>query len=149
MGHLAMEPSTEVTLFLIEDDDVDAMSIERSFAKQRIRNQIVRAHDGIEALEFLKEGKVSHPFIILLDLQMPRMTGLEFLKELRGNAEHFDAIVFVLTTSKADQDLIASYNQFIAGYFVKDNAGENFIDVVNALDSYWKILHLPSKKDFQ
>lgn len=135
--------SSDVTLFLVEDDDVDAMTIERSFLKQRIANPIVRAYDGIEALELLRSNKVSRPLIILLDLQMPRMGGIEFLKELRADEDLSELVVFVLTTSKSEEDMLASYRQHIAGYFVKGKSGEQFLDIVNVLDSYWKVVQLP------
>ena len=134
---------SDVTLLLVEDDDVDAMTIERSFLKQRIANPIVRAYDGIEALELLRSNKVSRPLIILLDLQMPRMGGIEFLKELRADENLSELVVFVLTTSKSEEDMLASYRQHIAGYFVKGKSGEQFLDIVNVLDSYWKVVHLP------
>ncbi len=135
--------SSDVTLFLVEDDDVDAMTIERSFLKQRIANPIVRAYDGIEGLELLRSNKVSRPLIILLDLQMPRMGGIEFLKELRADEDLSELVVFVLTTSKSEEDMLASYRQHIAGYFVKGKSGEQFLDIVNVLDSYWKVVQLP------
>ncbi|MCJ8296675.1 MAG: response regulator [Colwellia sp.] len=138
-----LEKSKDVTLLLIEDDDVDAMTIERSFLKQRIANPIIRAYDGIEALELLRSRDITRPLVILLDLQMPRMGGLEFLKELRADENLLDLVVFVLTTSKSDEDMLSSYRQHIAGYFVKGEAGENFLDIVNVLDSYWKVVHLP------
>ncbi|MFD2204623.1 response regulator [Kiloniella antarctica] len=139
----------EVTLLLVEDDDIDAASIERSFLKQRIGNLIVRAHDGVEAFELLRNGAVTHPFMILLDLQMPRMNGLEFLEKLRKDPDFHDTVVFVLTTSKSDQDIIESYNKKIAGYFVKEEAGVNFIDVVRMFENYWKILHVPTETKSQ
>lgn len=138
-----LEKSNDVTLLLIEDDDVDAMTIERSFLKQRIANPIIRAYDGIEALELLRSRDITRPLVILLDLQMPRMGGLEFLKELRADENLLDLVVFVLTTSKSDEDMLSSYRQHIAGYFVKGEAGENFLDIVNVLNSYWKVVHLP------
>ncbi|MCZ4279707.1 response regulator [Kiloniella laminariae] len=142
-GFLMNRITKEVSLLLVEDDDVDATSVERSFLKQRIGNSVLRAHDGLEAYEMLRQKKILKPFIILLDLQMPRMTGLEFLSVIRKDPEFTDSIIFVLTTSKADEDLVASYNHQVAGYFVKQEAGKNFIDVVTMLDSYWKIIHFP------
>lgn len=133
----------DVTLLLVEDDDIDAMTIERGFLKQRIANPIVRAYDGIEALELLRSNKVSRPLIILLDLQMPRMGGIEFLKQLRADEALSDLVVFVLTTSKSEEDMLSSYKQHIAGYFIKGDSGEKFLDIVNVLDSYWKIVQLP------
>jgi CheY-like chemotaxis protein len=135
---------TEVTLFLIEDDDIDAMSIKREFKSRKIANPIVRAKDGIEALEFLASGKVSKPFVILLDLQMPRMNGLEFLTQLRADKVYKDSVVFVLTTSKDEQDIFNSYQLNVAGYFVKDDVGEGFMNIVDILDGYWKVVHLPT-----
>ena len=136
----------EVTLLLVEDDDVDAMTIERAFDQLKIANTLVRACDGLEALEFLDEGKVSAPFIILLDLQMPRMNGLEFLEAIRNNPKYASTIVFVLTTSQADEDMISSYKKNIAGYFLKSAAGDGFLDIVHLLDGYWKVVHFPEKE---
>ncbi|PPC77863.1 two-component system response regulator [Pokkaliibacter plantistimulans] len=132
-----------VTLLLVEDDDIDAMSIQRSFEKERIANPILRACDGQEALELLQHGLVPSPFIILLDLQMPRMNGLEFLQLIRQDPEFGSAVVFVLTTSTAEQDIAASYRRHIAGYFVKDEAANGFRDVIKLLDGYWQIAELP------
>ena len=137
------KPSREVTLLLIEDDDIDAMTIERSFKTNRIANPIVRAYDGREALEMLQKKEVNSPYVILLDLQMPRMNGIEFLEALRADKELAHSVVFVLTTSKAEEDMIAGYENNIAGYFLKDQSGDNFIDLVNVLDSYWKVVHFP------
>lgn len=133
----------EVTLFLIEDDDVDALTIERSFKKNRISNDIVRATDGHDALEKLRSGMVPKPFIILLDIHLPRMDGHEFLEILRADDEHATSVVFVLTTSMANEDIQASYDNLVAGYFVKEEAGENFMNFLDVLKSYWKIVHLP------
>lgn len=139
-----IKSSKDITLLLIEDDDIDAMTIERSFHKQRIANPIVRAYDGIEALELLRNKTVTKPFIILLDLRMPRMDGVEFLNELRADKEYTDTVVFVLTTSESEQDISDSYHHHVAGYFVKGKAGEQFSDMVSILDNYWKIVHLPN-----
>ena len=133
----------EVTILLVEDDDVDAMTIDRAFKKLRVGNTIVRACDGLEAFELLNDSVLASPFIILLDLQMPRMNGLEFLEALRKDPKHASSIVFVLTTSKADEDMISSYKHNVAGYFLKNSAGDEFLDIVNVLDGYWKIVHFP------
>ena len=138
-----VKDSEDVTLLLIEDDDIDAMTVERSFIKQRIANKVVRAYDGIEALEMLNSGMVKRPLVILLDLQMPRMSGIEFLKIIRADKNLADLVVFVLTTSKSESDMLSSYNQHIAGYFVKGEVGEKFLGIMDVLESYWKIVHLP------
>ena len=135
--------SQEVTLLLVEDDDIDAVSIERGFAKQRIANRIVRACDGIDALEKLRNQEVKRPLVVLLDLQMPRMTGLEFLQTVRSDDDLKDIVVFVLTTSQDEQDIFESYKLNVAGYFVKDDAGQNFIDIIdwiqNDFQRFWLI----------
>ncbi|SIS40935.1 response regulator [Neptunomonas antarctica] len=137
------QPS-EVTLFLIEDDDVDAMSISRAFNKLRIGNPIVRAKDGLEALEMLQQGDIKKPFIILLDLQMPRMNGLEFIEAVRKEPDFEDSIIFVLTTSRSEDEMMQAYHQQIAGYFLKESSGEGILDVVAVLNGYWKIAYLPT-----
>jgi len=132
-----------VTLLLIEDDDVDVMTIEREFAKKSIGNQIIRACDGQEALELLQNNMVPSPYVILLDLNMPRMNGLEFLTQVRADPTLSNSVVFVLTTSIDEQDIESLFNKQIAGYFVKESATD-FSDVINVLDSYWKTSYFPS-----
>jgi len=138
-----IESKKEVTLFLVEDDDIDAMTIQRSLKRHKIGNPIVRAYDGMEAYNMLKSNDVSSPYIILLDLQMPRMNGLEFLDKIREDPSLSSSVVFILTTSKAEEDMIEGYRQHIGGYFVKGEAGENFMDIVNVLEAYWKVVHIP------
>ncbi len=133
----------EVTILLVEDDDVDAIGIIRSFSQHRIANNIVRARHGAEAIELLDADKVMSPFIILLDLNMPTMGGIEFLAHLRQHPKHKEAIVFVLTTSSDEHDISEGYQNHIAGYFVKNETGESFHKIVELLDGYWKIVHLP------
>jgi len=133
----------QLTILLVEDDDVDAEGIKRSFNKKRIANTIVRAHDGVEALELLKSGEIKSPYIILLDLQMPRMNGLEFLAKIREDECLQASVVFVLTTSHTEEDITAAYSKQIAGYFVKDDVGTGFCEMLDMLEGYWKIAHLP------
>jgi len=133
----------EVTLLLIEDDDIDAMEITRALRKMNVGNSLIRACDGLEGLELLRNGTVPSPYIILLDLQMPRLNGLEFLQEIRQDPQLDKSIVFVLTTSKSDEDITASYKKQIAGYFVKNEVGEDFLEIVKLLRGYWKIVLFP------
>lgn len=137
-------PLNHLTILMVEDDDVDATGMERSFKKRRIANPIVRANDGLEAIELLQSGQVKSPYIVLLDLQMPRMNGIEFLTTVRDDDQLKSSVVFVLTTSQAEQDITDAYDKQIAGYFVKDNVGENFTDMLDMLEGYWKIAYLPS-----
>lgn len=131
-----------VTVLLVEDNDIDYEAIERAFARHRIANPVIRAVDGVEALEFLRDGKVARPYLILLDLNLPRMGGLEFLKTLRQSPDLHDAVVFVLTTSRADEDRANSYAQHIAGYIVKSEVGSGFLRLVELLGAYWKVVAL-------
>lgn len=133
----------DLNVLLVEDDDIDFMSIVRSFKKRKILNKITRAIDGVHALELLREETIAKPFIVLLDLQMPRMSGLEFLDTIRNDDMLNDMVIFVLTTSDNEQDIVKSYKKHVAGYFLKDRVCDQFLDVVDVLDGYWRILQLP------
>jgi CheY-like chemotaxis protein len=135
--------TSPVTVLLVEDDQIDVMGVQRAFSKCRISNPIAVASDGMEALEILRAKRIKKPFLILLDLNMPRMNGIEFLDAIRSDEELRDSIVFVLTTSKADEDKWAAYRRNIAGYIVKENVGEEFLDAIALLDVYWKIVEMP------
>lgn len=139
-----------VTILLVEDDVIDVEGIKRTFRKNRIANPIRHASDGIEALARLRgadgEPPLERPYLILLDLNMPRMNGLEFLEELRKDELLHDSIVFVLTTSDADQDKTAAYEKYIAGYLVKSKVGEGFVNLVNMLDGYWRYVEFPPSR---
>ncbi|MCW8889765.1 MAG: response regulator [Sedimenticola sp.] len=133
-----------VSILLIEDDEVDAMGVERALRKNKILNKLYRARDGIEALELLRTpGGVDHPYIILLDLNMPRMNGLELLEELRRDPKLTESVVFVLTTSKDDEDRTAAYKNHVAGYILKKNVGDGFMELIDMLDRYWRLVELP------
>lgn len=133
----------DFTLLVIEDDDVDYLSIKRSLMKRGIANTIVRAKDGQYALDLLNRAEVTSPFIILLDIQMPRMNGFEFLKHIRSNENLCSSIVFMLTTSKSEADIMSSYKHNVAGYFIKENTGEEFLSIVDLLENYWKLVRFP------
>lgn len=133
-----------VTILLVDDDDVDAMGVERALKKLRIANPIIRARDGREALNLLRqEGAVERPYLILLDINMPRMNGIEMLSELRNDAALSSSVVFVLSTSDDDQDKVAAYSKHIAGYIVKKQVGDGFMRVMEMLDHYWRVVELP------
>jgi len=142
-----MNNLTDLSILLVEDDVVDQMALKRAFKTLRFDNPLTIANDGIEALEFLrKESKagVARPYLIILDLNMPRMTCHEFLKELRADEKLKDSVVFVLTTSKNEEDVVKSYNLNVAGYVVKGNMGESFTNAVKMIEHYWRVVLLPN-----
>jgi CheY-like chemotaxis protein len=136
-----------VNLLLVDDDEVDVQGFKRAFAKSRIGNPITVARDGIEALEILRgengRAKLAKPHLILLDINMPRMNGLEFLEALRADEALKMAIVFIITTSKAEEDKARAYEQFVAGYIVKQDPANTFLQAVSLLEHYWKIVEFP------
>ena len=142
-----MTSGRAVTLLLVEDDELDVMGVRRALAAQKIANPVVVARDGVEGFEFLRgengRTKVEAPFIILLDLNMPRMNGVEFLEKIREDPELHTSIIFVLTTSDDDADVTRAYEQNIAGYIVKSDSGAGFSSAVKLIDYYWTIVELP------
>ncbi len=135
-----------VSVLLVEDDDIDAMGVQRAFKKLRVANPICRARDGIEGLQMLRDGTAAHPRLILLDLNMPRMSGLEMLKEVRDDPTLTDSVIFVLTTSKDDEDKAAAYKEHIAGYIVKSSLDNGFDDFMKLLDHYWRLVEFPVRE---
>lgn len=136
-----------VNLLLVDDDEVDVQGLKRAFAKSRIANPIVVARDGIEALETLRgqngKAKLSKPHLILLDLNMPRMNGIEFLEALRSDDDLKTAVVFMITTSKAEEDKAKAYGHNVAGYIVKQDPANTFMQAVSMLEHYWKVVEFP------
>lgn len=136
-----------VNLLLVDDDEVDVQGLKRAFAKSRIANPIVVARDGIEALEVLRgengKTKLSKPHLILLDLNMPRMNGIEFLEALRQDDSLKSAVVFMITTSKAEEDKARAYGHHVAGYIVKQDPANTFMQAVSMLEHYWKVVEFP------
>ena len=136
-----------LNILLIDDDDMDAKALERAFRKAKIGNTIMRAVDGMEALEILKglngRTKPPSPRILLVDLNMPRMNGIEFVQALRDDKELHHSIVFILTTSKRDEDKMAAYDLHVAGYIAKATAEEDIRNLVALMDSYGRIVELP------
>lgn len=140
MDNIKYKPAS---ILLVDDDDIDAMSVQRAFSRMKIANPIVRAKDGIEALDILRNGGVKQPYLILLDLNMPRMGGLELLNTIRSDPQLESNVVFVLTTSKDDEDKLAAYKHHVAGYIVKEKLDEGFEQLVKMLDHYWRLVELP------
>jgi CheY-like chemotaxis protein len=132
-------------VLLIEDNEVDVEAVRRAFEKHRIANPIVVASDGQAGLAALRDGRIRRPYVILLDLNLPRMSGLEFLQALRADPLLTDSVVFVLTTSKRDEDKLAAYRNQIAGYMVKSEVGEGLLRLVRLFGTYFQIVTLPAE----
>jgi CheY-like chemotaxis protein len=146
----AMMPLAEIgadrllNILLVEDDAVDVMNVRRAFSKNNIANPLYVASDGVQGLEQLRSGNVPRERrIILLDLNMPKMNGIEFLRELRADPELATTPVIVLTTSNDERDRIEAYNLNVAGYILKPVTFSNFCEVMVALNKYWALVELP------
>ncbi|MBL7924768.1 MAG: response regulator [Bacteroidia bacterium] len=137
-----------LTILHIEDDQVDRMVIERVIKRLNITNNILHAANGEEALELLKRSQTSGapesiPNVILLDINMPKMNGLEFLKELRAEPHFRHISVFVVTTSSDDADRKEAYQYNVAGYIIKPVDISQFESTFQILANYWKICEWP------
>lgn len=140
-------PTQNVNVLLVEDNDVDVETVIRAFRKHRISNPITIARNGLEALAVLRgeNGQsIERPLIVLLDLNMPKMNGLEFLREIRADEELKSTTVFVLTTSDDEGDLKAAHEMNVAGYVLKDEVGDHLRDLLDMLGCWWRISRLPT-----
>lgn len=137
---------TDLKVLLVDDDGVDAMAIQRAFRKRDLPEPTV-ARDGLEALSVLRGAdgmsRLPRPYVVLLDLNMPRMGGLEFLEHVRSDPDLHDVVVFVLTTSDAESDRTAAYEKNVAGYIVKSDVGHRYLDVARLIEDYWSVVELP------
>ena len=139
-----------ISLLLVEDDMLDVRNVQRAFAEVRISNPLHVVSNGEEALAFLRNqgqyadrNKFPRPGLILLDINMPIMSGLEFLQAYKAIPELRAIPSIVLTTSAEESDRIKSYNIGIAGYIVKPVSFVNFVDAIKRFDLYWEICKLP------
>jgi len=133
-----------LNILLVEDDEVDVMNVRRAFERNNVSNPLFVAGNGIEALEILRNGTVPRERrLILLDLNMPRMNGIEFLHELRSDPDLSATPVVVLTTSNDDQDKIDAYNLNVAGYLLKPVTFSSFCERMTALNKYWTLVEMP------
>lgn len=134
-------------ILLVEDDEVDVMNVKRAFKKNNITNPLYMAANGLEALAMLRgENDVQIPHerrLVLLDLNMPKMNGIEFLRELRADPELCFTPVIVLTTSNEDRDKVEAYNLNVAGYVLKPVTFANFVEAVATLNKYWTLSEIP------
>jgi CheY-like chemotaxis protein len=134
---------TTKPILLVEDDRVDAMTVKRALKEINVLNRLDVASDGEKALASLRNPENEHPCIILLDLNMPRMNGLEFLRVIKQDQVLKRIPVVVLTTSKDEQDKMDSFNLGVAGYMVKPVDYHQFVEAVKTIDLYWTLSELP------
>ncbi|HEX8673895.1 MAG TPA: response regulator [Longimicrobium sp.] len=133
-----------LNILLVEDDEVDVMNIRRAFKKGNISNPLFVAGNGLEALDMLRGDELPRTRrLVLLDLNMPRMNGIEFLRELRADPELSPTPVVVLTTSDAERDKVEAYNLHVAGYLLKPVTFSNFCETMASLNKYWALVEMP------
>jgi CheY-like chemotaxis protein len=138
----------DMNILLVEDNDLDVEILQRALTKIDADVSLVRARDGLEALEMLQSmagtGTVPNPLIVLLDINMPRMTGHEFLAALRTTEEISTARVFVFTTSSSQKDIDQAYSHNICGYVVKPHNSKELRELLSTLNGFWISCENPS-----
>ena len=138
----------EVKFLIVDDDKISVMAMKRAMRKLKIVNETHVCSDGQHALDFLRHETNSHnglpPYIVTLDLNMPRMGGLEFLDEIRADPGLSRMVIFVFTTSDIPNDIQKAYHHNVAGYIVKENPSATFSAALDMLDSYARIVELPN-----
>ena len=134
-------------ILLIEDDNVDVMTVERVLRDLKIANKLVSTSSGEQALDYLRTNGNKKPCIILLDLNMPKMNGTEFLKIVKTDEALKKIPVVVLTTSSQQQDVVESFKLGAAGYMVKSVDYGKFVETIRTINLYWTLSELPSNGD--
>ncbi|MFQ5572018.1 MAG: response regulator [Rhodothermales bacterium] len=132
------------SILLVEDDRVDAMIVQRALKDIKVTNRLDIASDGEKALAFLRNPEQERPCLILLDLNLPRMNGIEFLGVIKHDAQLKSIPVVVLTSSDAEQDKVDSFHLSVAGYMLKPVDYRQFVEVIRVIDLYWTLSELPA-----
>jgi len=133
-----------INLLLVEDDEIDVMTVRRAFEKGNIANPLFVAGDGVEALAMLRGGHLPpERRLVLLDLNMPRMSGVEFLREVRRDPALQALPVVVLTTSNEERDRVEAFQLNVAGYLLKPVTFSAFVDLMVTINRYWTLVELP------
>ena len=132
--------SSEPTIFIVEDDDIDSMALQRAFNRVSKNLNVIRARDGIEALDLLNGTDTTHPLFapdaMVIDLNMPRMNGTQLLDQIRGNSRFNNTKIFILSGSDSDADIIHSYESDIASYIVKSSHEDSITKTANLVNYY-------------
>lgn len=131
-------------ILLVEDDRVDTMMVERAFKDIKIANPLVRTTTGEQALEYLRNESNKKPCVILLDLNMPRMNGMEFLEVIKADETLKKIPVAALTTSREEHDIADCFKLGVAGYIVKPVDYKKFVEAIKIIEVYWTLSRLPS-----
>ncbi|HLY96938.1 MAG TPA: response regulator [Sideroxyarcus sp.] len=134
---------TDKPILLVEDDQVDVMTVMRALKEIKVANPVVNLENGEEALKYLRDPERDKPCIILLDLNMPIMNGIEFLQVMKHEPLLRRIPVVVLTTSEEQQDKINSFDLGVAGYMAKPVDYRQFVEVMRTIDAYWTISEVP------
>ena len=134
---------TNKPILLVEDDQVDMMTVIRALKQVHVTNKVVHLENGEDALNYLRDGDNEKPCIILLDLNMPIMNGIEFLQAVKDDEQLRRVPVVVLTTSDEQQDKLNSFNLGVAGYMAKPVDYQQFVKVMRSIDAYWTISEMP------
>ena len=147
---MAQDPQ-QVSILLVEDDDIDAEMVARGMARARITNPLVRARDGVEALDMLLgtngQKQLAGPIVMLVDIRMPRMDGLSLVRTMRQNRKLQRTVVFMLTTSDSKSDRAAAYDAQVAGYIIKSDMPDQYLHLANMLEYYLMIVSPPANDD--
>ena len=139
-----MTDERALNILLVDDDEVDVMTVKRAFQKANITNKLFVASNGLEALEMLRGGVIPQSRrLVLLDLNMPKMNGLEFLREVRSDPALAMLTVVVLTTSNEDRDRVDAFQLNVAGYLLKPVTFHTFAEVMATLNKYWTLMEMP------
>jgi CheY-like chemotaxis protein len=144
-ANLSAQP---VHILLVEDDEVDVEAVHRAFAISRITNPITVVGNGLEALDALRgehgRERLPRPYIILLDINLPLMNGIEFLQHLRQDRQLRSSVVFVLSTSSDEADIVAAYKSQVAGYFLKTQIAAGVFALPEMMKTYWRMVAFPA-----
>ena len=145
-----MEEKKRIDILLVEDDENDILITKRAFTKHNLSNRLYVVRDGEEALDFIyhrgeftSEDSAPRPGLILLDINMPKMNGIEVLRNLKSDPAYKTIPVVMLTTSKRDQDKIESYNLGVNSYIIKPVDFNKFVDAIATINLYWELNELP------
>jgi CheY-like chemotaxis protein len=130
-------------ILLVEDDTVDAMTVKRALRDLKVSNPVAHVTNGEEALDYLQDVTKPKPCLILLDINMPKMNGIELLNVLKADSSLHKIPVVMLTTSTNDRDIIQSFHLSAAGYMIKPVDYKQFVETIRTIDNYWRLSRIP------